>query len=77
VAQEPRGTKSVLLRLEEDLADRLRAVAEVEDRSVSDVIRDAIAEHVERRRRDPAFQRKVAESMKRHQRLMRLLADDE
>jgi predicted transcriptional regulator len=72
-----RATKSVLLRLEEDLADRLKAVAEVEDRSVSDVIRDAIAEHVERRRRDPAFRKQVAESMKRHQRLLRLLEGDE
>ena len=72
-----RATKSVLLRLEEDLADRLKAVAEVEDRSVSEVIREAIAEHVERRRRDPAFRKLVAESVKRHQRLLRLLAEDE
>jgi predicted transcriptional regulator len=69
------GTKSVLLRLNEDLADRLRAVAEVEDRTVSDVIREAIAEHVERRRSDPEFRRRVAESMKRHERLLRLLED--
>ena len=67
----------MLLRLEEELADRLKAVAEVEDRTVSEVIREAIAEHVDRRRRDPAFRKLVAESMKRHQRLLRLLAEDE
>jgi predicted transcriptional regulator len=76
MTEEAAGTKSMLLRLNEDLADRLRAVAEVEDRSVSDVIREAISEHVERRRRDPEFRRQVAESMKRHERLLRLLADD-
>ena len=67
----------MLLRLEEDLADRLKAVAEVDDRSVSDVIREAIAEHVERRRRDPAFRTRVAESLQRHERLLRLLEEDE
>ena len=76
MAEAPRGTKSVLLRLEEDLAERVRALAEVEDRSVSEIIREAIAEHVDRRRQDPEFQRLLRESLKRHQRLLRLLADE-
>jgi predicted transcriptional regulator len=65
--------KSVLLRLDADLADQVGAIAEVEGRSVSDVMRQAIVEHVERRRQDPAFQRRVKESLRRHEQLLRLL----
>jgi predicted transcriptional regulator len=68
-------TKNVLLRLDPDLADQVEAVAEVEGRTVSDVLRRAITEHVERRRRDPAFQRQIKESVRRHQGLLRLLQD--
>jgi len=69
-------TKTVLLRLEAELADRLKALAEVEGRSVSEVIREAIADHVERRRRDPEFRELLAEAHVRHRRLMRLLSED-
>jgi predicted transcriptional regulator len=65
--------KSVLLRLDADLADQVGAVAQVEGRSVSDVMRQAIVEHVERRRQDPAFQRRVKESLRRHEKLLRQL----
>jgi predicted transcriptional regulator len=68
-------TKSVLLRLDPDLADLVGAVAEVEGRTVSDVMREAIAEHVERRRQDPVFQRQLKDSLRRQQRLLRLLDD--
>ena len=72
-----RSPKQVLLRLDPGLADRVRAVAEVEGRTVSDVIRDAIADHIERRRKDPRFRRLVAESVRRHQRLLSLLEEDD
>ena len=50
----PQGdTKSMTLRIDETLAERVRTIAEVEETTVSDVIRDALAEHVERRRSDP------------------------
>jgi predicted transcriptional regulator len=66
-------TKSVLLRLDPELADQVGAVAEVEGRTMSDVMREAIAEHVERRRQDPVFQRQLKDSLRRQQRLLRLL----
>ena len=69
-------SKQVLLRLDVGLAERVTAMAEVEDRSVSDVIREAIAEHVERRRNDPAFQDAVAEHRRRTERLYDLLGED-
>src|SRR2546422_927055 len=38
----PESTRNMMLRLDPGLADRLQAVAEVEGRSVSDVVREAI-----------------------------------
>jgi predicted transcriptional regulator len=67
------GTKNMVLRLDPSLAERLHAVAEVEGRSVSDVVREAIAELVERRRHDERFIRLLDENLARHQRLLQLL----
>lgn len=69
-------SKSVLLRLDPQLADRLQALAEVEGRSVSDVVREAIAEHIRRRQKDPSFTRQVRKSLDRHRRLLNLLEED-
>jgi predicted transcriptional regulator len=66
----------MVLRLDPELAERLRLVAEVEGRSVSDVAREAIATLVERRRRDKRFRRLLEESLVRHQQAIRLLRDD-
>jgi predicted transcriptional regulator len=66
-------TKNVLLRLDPELAENLRAVAEVEGRSVSDVAREAIAELVDRRRRDKRFLRKLDDNVARHAELLRAL----
>jgi predicted transcriptional regulator len=64
-------TRNLLLRLEPELSDRLRAVAEVEGRTVSDVAREAIAELIERRRRDRKFMARLEENVARHERLLR------
>jgi predicted transcriptional regulator len=66
-------TKNVLLRLDPELAENLRAVAEVEGRSVSDVAREAIAELVDKRRRDKRFLRKLDDNVTRHAELLRAL----
>jgi predicted transcriptional regulator len=68
-------TKNVLLRLDPDLAENLRAVAEVEGRTVSDIAREAIAELVDKRRRDKRFLRKLDENVTRHAELLRALRD--
>ena len=68
-------TKSMTLRIDENLAERVRTIAEVEETTVSDVIRDALAEHVERRRRDPEFQAMLTRNLRRHEELLKLLAD--
>ena len=68
-------TKSMTLRIDEALAERVRTIAEIEDTTVSEVIRDALAEHVERRRRDPEFQTMLKRNLRRHEELLSMLAD--
>ncbi len=76
-ADQRRRTKNMVLRLDVGLAERLQAVAEVEGRPVSEVVREAIAELVERRRKDKRFVRLLEENLKRHERLLTMLRDDE
>ena len=75
-AKQPGGTKNMVLRLDPDLAARLQTVAEVEGRSVSDVVREAIADLVERRRNDQRFIRLLEENLARHERALNALRDD-
>jgi predicted transcriptional regulator len=65
----------MVLRLDPGLAEQLQLVAEAEGRSVSEVVREAIAEAVERRRGDDQFIRLLEENLRRHQRLLELLRD--
>lgn len=69
-------TKNMLLRLDPELAERLQAVADVEGRSVSDVAREAIAALVEQRRTDKRFGKLLEQSMRRHERTLKLLRED-
>ena len=69
------GTKNLILRLDRELAERVQLVAEVEGRSVSDVIREAITEAVDRRRGDRQFIRLLEQNLRRHQRLLELLRE--
>ena len=73
---KPGSTKNLLLRLDHDLAERLQTVAEVEGRSVSDVVREAITALVEQRRRDKRFLRLLDNNLARHQEALKLLRDD-
>ena len=66
-------TKNLLLRLDPELAEQLQAVAAVEDRPVSEVVREAIRSLVEARRDDAGFQRRLRESAKEHDRTLRAL----
>ena len=72
---KPGSTKNLLLRLDHDLAERLQTVAEVEGRSVSEVVREAITALVEQRRGDKRFLRLLDENLARHQEALRLLRD--
>jgi predicted DNA-binding protein len=74
---KPGSTKNLLLRLDPNLAERLQVVADVEGRSVSDVVREAIAKLVEQRRNDKRFLRLLDQNLARHQRALTLLRDDQ
>lgn len=67
--------KNMTLRMDESLADNVQAIAEVEGTTVTDVIRTAISEHVDRRKADPDFQKMLKRNMERHAQLLSMLAD--
>jgi predicted transcriptional regulator len=69
-------SKAMTLRLPGDLHERLAAVAEVEGEPISEVVRRAVSDHVERRRRDPEFRAKLAETLRRQRRLLDLLGEE-
>jgi predicted DNA-binding protein len=75
--EQPAGTKNIMLRLDPELAERLRVVADVEGRSVSDVLREAVAKLIEQRRKDKRFIRLLEENLARHQRLLEALRDQD
>jgi predicted transcriptional regulator len=77
MAERPAGTKNIMLRLDPELAARLQTVAEVEGRSVSDVLREAVARLVEERRRDEGFLRLLEDNLARQQRLLKVLRDQD
>ena len=74
---KPGSTKNLLLRLDPELAGRLRTVADVEGRPVSDVVREAIATLVEQRRSDERFLRLLEDNLARHRQALDLLRDEQ
>ena len=64
-------TKAMTIRLSADQADALETVASVEAMPVSEVIRAAIAEHIDNRKKDPAFQDSLKDRLERAKRLLR------
>jgi predicted transcriptional regulator len=75
--EESAGTKNIMLRLDPELAERLQVVADVEGRSVSDVLREAVAKLIEQRRKDKRFIGLLEENLARHQRLLEALRDQD
>ncbi len=65
-----KAPKAMTIRLAPEQAEALETVASVEQRAVSDVIRAAITEHIESRRRDPEFQAGLRERIDRAQKFL-------
>jgi predicted transcriptional regulator len=63
-------SKAMTIRLSADQAEALETVANVEQRAISDIIRAAISEHVENRRRDPLFQEELRDRIDREQKFL-------
>lgn len=71
-------TKNLLLRLDPELADQLQALALIEGRPMSEIVREAIRSLVEDRRRDAGFQQRLKASARQQSKALRSLraADD-
>ena len=62
--------KAMTIRLTTEQAEALETVASVEERPISEVIRAAIEEHIDTRKKDPAFQDSLKDRLARARRLL-------
>lgn len=62
--------KAMTIRLSAEQAEALETVATVDDLAVAEVIRAAIAEHVENRRKDQNFQDALKDRIDRAKRML-------
>jgi len=62
------------LRLTDEQAALLEAVANVDDVSMQEAIRNAIDKYIEGRRRDDAFRKRLQDSMRRNRDILEKLA---
>ncbi len=67
--------RAYTVRLHEDQAEDLEAVAQVDGLSVAEEIREAIAERVAQRRADKAFQSRLREAIEQNRRALERLAE--
>jgi predicted transcriptional regulator len=63
--------KAMTIRLSSEQADALETVAAVEAMPVSEVIRAAIAEHIDSKKKDPQFQDSLRDRLERAKRLLK------
>ena len=67
-------TKHITVRLPDDLAAEAEAVARAEGRSLNETVKEALAEAVERKRRDPAFKKRLRHIIEQDRELLERLA---
>lgn len=67
-------TKNMTVRLPDELAADAEALARVEGQSVNETIKQALAEAVERRRKDPKFKARLRRIIAEDQELLERLA---
>jgi len=63
--------KAMSIRLSAEQAEALETVAAVDNQSIAEVIRSAITEHVESRRKDKTFRASLRDRINRTERLLR------
>ncbi len=67
-------TRARTLRLPIDQAQELEAIAGVDEVSVNEEIRRAIAAHIETRRQDAGFRKRLQDSIDRNKEILERLA---
>ena len=63
------------LRLSEELADEIAAVARTDDVPVTEAIREAIADHIAARRADKAFKERLKKRLEEDREVLERLAE--
>lgn len=66
--------KSMTMRLADDQAAELEVVARADNTSVSEAVRTAIGEHIDRRRNDKDFKARLHEIMEQDREILKRLA---
>lgn len=66
--------KAMTIRLDDEQAEELNAIAQTEEVPVSQVIREAISALVETRRHDAEFQERLRASVERNRKILERLA---
>jgi predicted transcriptional regulator len=61
--------RAMTIRLSHEQAEELETVASVENRPVAEVIRAAIAEHIDARKRDDNFRKSLRDRIERTERM--------
>lgn len=67
--------KALTVRLAASQAEELEMVAHADGVPVSEAIREAISEHIARRRKDKAFQERLKASLERNKEILDRLAN--
>lgn len=65
-----KAPKAMTIRLSAEQAEQLETVAAVDAVPIADVIRTAIAEHIDARKRDEAFRRSLRDRIERTERML-------
>jgi ribosomal protein S15P/S13E len=66
--------KAMTIRLSEEQAAELEAVARVDNVAVAEEVRAAITAHLEARRKDEQFQKRLRASLEQNQKLLERLS---
>jgi metal-responsive CopG/Arc/MetJ family transcriptional regulator len=69
------ATKAMSLRLPEDLAAELSAVAAADEMHISEAVREAIDKHIAERRADKGFQERLKKRLEQDRELLERLAE--
>lgn len=67
-------TKAMTLRLHPDQAAELEAIARADQIPVAEAVRAAITQHIESRRTDPEFRKRLQEMVREDQEVLQRLA---
>ena len=67
--------KAISVRLPDEMADELAAISRVQDTHVSEVIREAIENHIVTRRTDKKFQQQVRKKLEEDREILERFAE--